>query len=292
MARQKDFYGGEVRSQRPERVGQEWRRRHSAGMTETGYTSWSSDRAIAEAAASESSNSERLGARQQIFRVLVETLDLGRVFEGRADEDEYLMPELRAVALRSESSYTYSMRQEHPLDRRLLLELLADVGDRLNDEVEVTLAGGCAGMLTAELPATRTTVDCDVTRSEPETGFASLRQAAIEVAKQRGLAEDWLNNRVEQLDVLPSGWRRRRVATGLFGRLRVWCVGRTDLLAMKVYAGRLQDRTDVLDMKPSVEEVEFVRRYLDQLRVPSRNADLDQVQSALRFLDAMAGGMP
>ncbi len=184
------------------------------------------------------------------------------------------------------------MRQEHSLDRRLLVELLTNVGSRLNDEVEVTLVGGSAGMLTAELPATRTTVDCDVIRSEPETGFASLRQAAIEVAKQRGLAEDWLNNRVEQLDVLPSGWRRRRVATGTFGRLRVWCIGRTDLLAMKVYAGRLQDRTDVLDMKPSVEEVEFVRCYLDQLRVPSRNADLDQVQSALRFLDAVAGSMP
>lgn len=95
------------------------------------------------------------------------------------------------MVLRCEKSYTYNMRQEHSLDRRLLLELLADVGSRLNDEVEVTLVGGSAGMLTAELPTTRTTVDCD-----------------------------------------------------------------------------------------------------DQLRVPSRNADLDQVQSALRFLDAVAGGMP
>jgi hypothetical protein len=84
-------HAGEVRPQRPERVGQEWRRRHSAGMTETGYTSWSSDRAIAEAAASESSNSEGLSGRYEIFRVLVEALNLDRVFEGRADEDEYLI---------------------------------------------------------------------------------------------------------------------------------------------------------------------------------------------------------
>jgi hypothetical protein len=56
---------------------------------------------------------------------------------------------------------------------------------------------------------------------------------------------------------------------------------------MKVYAGRMQDRGDVLDMKPTAEEVAFIRRYLDQLRVPRREANLDQIQSALRFLDAL-----
>ena len=181
------------------------------------------------------------------------------------------------------------MREYPPLDRQLLLDLLTRLGDRLTDDVEVTLVGGSAGMLTAELPASRTTVDCDVIRTEPEFGFAAVQQAAIEIAGQRGLAEDWLNDRVTQLDILPPGWRRRRIATGTFGHLRVWCVSRLDLLAMKVYAGRLQDRTDVLDMKPNTEEIDFIRHYLDQLRVPSRKADLDQVQSAFRFLHALTG---
>ena len=90
-----------------------------------------------------------------------------------------------------------------------------------------------------------------------------------------------------QLDVLPSGWRSRRVDIGSSNRLHVWCVGRLDLLAMKVYAGRMQDRDDVLSMHPTPEELAFIRRYLDQLKVPSRRANLDQVQSALRFVDAL-----
>ncbi len=44
---------GEIHPPRPDRTGDYWRQAHSAGlMTETGYTSWSTDRALTEAAAS------------------------------------------------------------------------------------------------------------------------------------------------------------------------------------------------------------------------------------------------
>jgi hypothetical protein len=59
--------------------------------TDTGYTSWSTDRSIAEAAALACSDDEGLSGQIRIFRVRVNTLDPDRVFEGRADEDEYLI---------------------------------------------------------------------------------------------------------------------------------------------------------------------------------------------------------
>jgi hypothetical protein len=84
-------YFEEVRPPRPDRVGEDWRQRHCAGMTQTAYTSWSTDRSIAEDAAKACSEDEGLSGLVRIFRVRVGTLDLDRVFEGRADEDEYLI---------------------------------------------------------------------------------------------------------------------------------------------------------------------------------------------------------
>jgi hypothetical protein len=86
-------YYGEVRPPRPERVGADWRVGHSAGMTQTGYTSWSSDRSIAvEIARAYSQDDETLSGLVRVFRVRISTLDLERrVFEGRADEDEYMI---------------------------------------------------------------------------------------------------------------------------------------------------------------------------------------------------------
>jgi len=85
-------YFDEVRPPRPDRVGECWRYQHSCGMTtDTGYTSWSTDRSIAEAAALACSDDEGLSGQIRILRVRVNTLDPDRVFEGRADEDEYLI---------------------------------------------------------------------------------------------------------------------------------------------------------------------------------------------------------
>lgn len=86
-------YSGEVRPARPDRVGEVWRQRHSAGMTQTGYTSWTTERSFAvEAARACSEEDERLSSLIRVFRVRISTLDLElRVFEGRADEDEYLI---------------------------------------------------------------------------------------------------------------------------------------------------------------------------------------------------------
>src|SRR5437870_3547289 len=48
-------YCNEVHPCRPDRTGDGWRHRHMSGDTETGYTSWSSERSFAVAAAEASS---------------------------------------------------------------------------------------------------------------------------------------------------------------------------------------------------------------------------------------------
>ena len=82
---------GEIHPPRPDRVGDYWQHMHISGMTDTGYTSWSTDRSLTEAAAIACSDDEGLCGQIRIFRIRIRKLDQERVFEGRADEDEYLI---------------------------------------------------------------------------------------------------------------------------------------------------------------------------------------------------------
>jgi hypothetical protein len=76
---------------RPERIGDLWIEHHQGGHTLTGYTSWSTDRSIAEAAAEAKSEKQGLSGRIVIFRVRVDSLSKTRIFPGREDEDEFLI---------------------------------------------------------------------------------------------------------------------------------------------------------------------------------------------------------
>lgn len=60
-------------------------------MTDTAYTSWTTDRAIAEELARYSSNEADLSGRIVIFKVRVSTIEADRIYEGEAREDEYLI---------------------------------------------------------------------------------------------------------------------------------------------------------------------------------------------------------
>ena len=95
---------GEVQPRRPDRIGERWQLFHSAGNTETGYTSWTTDRSIAVAAAEASSEVAGLSGRIRIFRVRTSGLDPDRVFAGREDEDEFLIERIVEDVLFSEES--------------------------------------------------------------------------------------------------------------------------------------------------------------------------------------------
>jgi hypothetical protein len=156
-------------------------------------------------------------------------------------------------------------------------------------EVEILLVGGVAAMLTHELPADRVTQDCDIMNFSPEQARHAVFDAANKVAQAKGLPQNWLNSQAMQLNVLPDGWRSRRKHICKYGQLSIYAVSRLDLLCMKFYANRPQDREDIMEMKPTSGEMAYVRKYLDMLRLPARLADLDQVVSAQKLVDAMEG---
>jgi hypothetical protein len=83
---------GEIDPPRPDRTGEYWRQRHTMlDDTETAYTSWTTDRSIAEAASSSMSEGEELSGQIRILRVRLASLTDNRIFQGRDDEYEYLI---------------------------------------------------------------------------------------------------------------------------------------------------------------------------------------------------------
>jgi len=74
------------------------------GDTETGYTSWTTDRSIAEAAAQDSSAIYDLSGEIVIFRVRVDSISEERIFPGLEDEDEWLIEETVEDVTISESA--------------------------------------------------------------------------------------------------------------------------------------------------------------------------------------------
>jgi hypothetical protein len=80
---------GEVRPPRPDRIGERWRQFHVMGDTQTGYTSWTTDRNMAEEIAQFGSSSS--SGRVVIFRVRVDSIPEERLFHGREDEAEFLI---------------------------------------------------------------------------------------------------------------------------------------------------------------------------------------------------------
>jgi hypothetical protein len=173
--------------------------------------------------------------------------------------------------------------------RQEILRILHALGEHLPPDIkiDILLIGGAAGVLTGQLPLNRTTTDCDVIFYRPETAGNTILAAVQTVAVKEKLPENWLNFEAMQLDILPHGWHTRQIHIADFGPLHVYAVSRRDLLAMKCYANHTQDREDVQVMRPTREELAFVRTYLNMLRVPSRQANLDQVQWGLEYVRSL-----
>ena len=153
--------------------------------------------------------------------------------------------------------------------------------------IEILLIGGAGAMLTGLLRSERVTQDCDVIDYNPEDGQQAILEAASKVATTKGLPKAWLNSKAMEMNILPDGWRSRRILIKKFEKLWIYGASRVDLLVMKFYANRQQDREDIFDMAPKPKELTKVRRYLDMMRVPSKQANLDQVASAFKLLDAV-----
>ncbi|MFO0875215.1 MAG: DUF6036 family nucleotidyltransferase [Phycisphaerales bacterium] len=192
----------------------------------------------------------------------------------------------------------------------LIVEALAAVGDRLDQElhgesvrrrlgetvvgprlepptVHLLLAGGAAGMLTGLLDAERTTTDCDVMLYEPAEARELVDRIAAEVAGDFGLSERWLNSGgAPWMDAMPAGWRERLETVLVRGPLHVHAVGRLDLLALKLMAGRPQDIEDLETMSMTAEEVTVLRAHFTGWTDASWPAGA--VANAVELLEALA----
>ena len=178
-------------------------------------------------------------------------------------------------------------------DKQAMTRALRLTGSKLDwpSAVEIVIAGGAAGMLLGIWSSDRVTEDCDIVEISPPTQpRRAVMQAAREAAVEIGLSPDWLNDdfmTFGTLDTLPDGWRQRCVKIGTFGKLEVTSVGRQDLLAMKLYAGRSQDIQDVhaqIELL-TTEDIAFMRAYLHSLKQPWRkHIKPDQLHRAFLVL--------
>lgn len=102
---------------------------------------------------------------------------------------------------------------------------------------EIVLAGGA--FMTLVLRSREATVDVDA-YFDPETSEA-IRAAALKVARQHGLPDDWLNDAVKGFFASPPLVTRWAEYPGL----RVDALTPAYMFAMKAVAGRPQDLSDL-----------------------------------------------
>ncbi len=175
-----------------------------------------------------------------------------------------------------------------PMDSSIVEKALRRLGAVVEypSDIEVLLVGGAAGMITGVLPTARVTTDCDVMVCIPGDAMAAVESGAERVAKELGLAPNWLNSDVQlRVDTLADGWERRKISVGTYGRLWVWAASRPDLIAMKVLAGREQDIEDLAAMRVRRDDVEFVRSYLDTLG--GKGTAEQQINDAVELLTSL-----
>lgn len=127
-------------------------------------------------------------------------------------------------------------------DREEAAELLRQLGQRLHAEgleLDLYVVGGAAMMFAYDL--TRATSDIDAAEGLGDRA----QQIARSMAEQRrDLAPDWLNSNVQQM-ASPSSKKDRLEVLNAPG-IRVTVPPASEMLAMKVRAGRPQDMTDIL----------------------------------------------
>ncbi|TWW08691.1 hypothetical protein E3A20_21800 [Planctomyces bekefii] len=173
----------------------------------------------------------------------------------------------------------------HPIEvLRRFDELLQSKGLEFKDGVVI---GGTAISLLYRHE--RFTQDVDLLTPIPPL----VKAASREFAAKEGLAEDWLNNRVVNLDnCKPMGWGKDLVPLFEGVSLSLYSVSRINLLRIKLFAacdraeGMAIDLPDVKSMNPTRVEVgdatQWVRGELSRQRRSMR-----ENQQFLQILDAI-----
>lgn len=154
-------------------------------------------------------------------------------------------------------------------------------------EIHLLLVGGAAGMLSGLLDPERTTTDCDVMLYHPVEAGEFVEALASDLAGEFGLSERWLNRGgAPWAEAMPAGWESRRVLVLSQGPLRVHAVGRLDLIALKLVAGRAQDIEDLETMAITPQEFATLRSHFEGWTDDSWPTGV--IAGALELLDILA----
>ncbi len=176
----------------------------------------------------------------------------------------------------------------HDLSQQQIRAALAHLGSLLPPTpiAEMVIIGGAAGVLSGVLPASRTTVDCDVLQVSPPEIFDLCRYHAGEVAHCFQIAPQWLDASAHALaHLMLPGWRDRLVTIGTFGPLKVRAVGRIDLIALKVIAGRAEDLEDLDSLSITHAEAEQLLELFPAIQ--ARGISPHAYAAALKILRIM-----
>jgi predicted nucleotidyltransferase len=153
-----------------------------------------------------------------------------------------------------------------------IVELLKHLDADLEQGEMLVVCGGMALMLA--FGGKRQTFDVDIIAPVPMSGH--LKKKVREVAEEFGVDPLWLNDSAKGFaSYLPEGWETRLVEIKLgFKRLKLFSIGRPDLIMLKLKAGRAKDIADVKDMKMTEEEAEIVLSNLERVAVFDNKAAL------------------
>lgn len=134
-----------------------------------------------------------------------------------------------------------------------------------NLTLEAIATGGTALALLGI--TSRETRDCDLIEPELSMALMQASQAfASEVRQQGGiLRDDWLNTGPASLGpLLPEGWKTRLQIIYLGKAIRLWSLGRPELLLAKLWAlcDRGLDLGDCMALAPSAEELRLAEAWI------------------------------
>ncbi len=177
-----------------------------------------------------------------------------------------------------------------PLDADLLRRALHSLAAALppSPQGDLILIGGAAGMLTGQLPSTRLTSDLDVIEITPPELLDLCCHLAPHISDPIGISESWFDATSTTLrHTLLDGWRDRTEDIGRFGCLHVKAVGRLDLIALKLLAGRERDLADVAALRVTTRECSVLAEMLPQLL--RRGVSPDSITSAISLARALGG---
>jgi predicted nucleotidyltransferase len=170
-----------------------------------------------------------------------------------------------------------------PLEAGQLKLAFAALDRLLERPVTLIVGGGTAMLLAYRLPVRTTDVDA----YPREARLEELQPAIRAVAREYGLAPDWINPHFETFAfVLPPdyGSRLRPIHEG--ERLRVMALGVEDLLVMKCFAGREKDVGHARALLKRAPDLGIVERRIQELA----EKGVSGAQDALDFLDDLGGG--